>query len=1385
VFVSLALVVALLVSMSVAAPLGADGLPGELVQPAVFGVDLTGDESTRLVFVELELPPMVAEAGGTTLAALETEQASFLTQAARAGLQIQERYRYSRLFNGFSLEVRGSDLQALAKLPGVKAVWPVLQYHVPDLHTSLDMIGAVQAQVLGYDGTGVLVAVIDTGIDYNHPDLGGGWGNRVVGGWDFVGDDFDAGDPGRRTPVPDPDPMDPNGHGTHVAGIIGANGTVKGVAPGVSFLALKVFGRAGSTTADVILAALEMALEEGAHVVNMSLGAAFQWPQYPTAVAADLLVEAGVVVVCSQGNNGTQGLFAGGAPAVGSKVLAVASFDNTHMYLPYFEAPQGTPRGYITMSFSPPLPTEGTSPEVVYVGLGNTEADYAGKDVSGKVVLASRGDMSFAHKEQMARERGAVALLIHNNAPGLFSGTLGAPGTYIPTAGISQADGQALAALIGQGPVRLIWTNERASFPNPTGGLISGFSSWGPTPDLNLKPDLGAPGGSIYSTYPLAMGGYATLSGTSMSAPHVAGAVALLLEAEPSLTPQQVADRFRNTAVPRLHTEGQPWLLSVHRQGAGMIDVLAALNATGTVTPSQVSLGAVTGPRTFVLTVENRGKTAVTYTVSHTPALTTNHAIMSPGLSTAYGSATFPGSIVVEAGSQGTLEVTVTPPTATDRIFGGYIVLTPDDGSPVLRVPYLAFHGDYNLLPALAPGAHGMPWLAELVGSQYFQRASLSISPPDGERAYVLFHLQRQARKVQIEVLEDGTNRSHGLVLDADYVARNSTTTGFFAFEWDGTAPTGPVPAGTYRLRLTALRPLGDPENPAHWDTWTSGPITVTQYILEVEVSGSGTVTRSPEQDVYAPGQEVALTAQPAVGWTFSHWEGDLTGSDNPATIAMDGDKTVTAVFTQLKYTLGVAVTGQGTVTADPDLPEYVHGTQVTLRAVPAVGWGFSHWEGDLTGSDNPATLILDGDKTVTAVFTESEYSLTVTVTGQGSVRRSPDAPRYMHGTTVKLTAVPAVGWKLTRWEGDLTGDGNPATVIMDADKSVTAVFVAVTPAVAEPIVPPPAIPAPPPPVLSGTLTPGTAATFASTDGRVELVVPAGAAATGAQVSLNRVSRLDEPPLPWDWHRVGDMYRLTVTDQAGNPVRQFPTSLTLALAYDRGMLPLGTREEDLRVFYWDETYKAWIALPTRLDRENRRVLASVDHLTVFALLSAPDLKLPTDIAGHWAESHVLRLFSLRAVTGFEDQTFRPDQRVTRLQFTVMLARALGLRPVVPADLPFKDTVPEWAAGYVAAALRAGLVSGFADGTFRGDDPITREQLAAMVVRAAGTVARQPLNFVDAHAISEWARESVEAAVTMGIVKGFEDGTFRPQGTATRAQAATMTSRLLDWMHRRR
>jgi uncharacterized repeat protein (TIGR02543 family) len=199
-------------------------------------------------------------------------------------------------------------------------------------------------------------------------------------------------------------------------------------------------------------------------------------------------------------------------------------------------------------------------------------------------------------------------------------------------------------------------------------------------------------------------------------------------------------------------------------------------------------------------------------------------------------------------------------------------------------------------------------------------------------------------------------------------------------------------------------------------------------------------VTKNPDQVTYDHGTSVQLTAVPAPGYSFVNWSGDATGSTNPLTVTMDGNKNITAHFAINAYTLSITAVN-GSVTKVPDQATYEHGTVVGLTAVPAVGYHFVDWTGDATGSTNPVNVTMDGNKNITANFAINQYALNVAVVGTGTVAKSPDQPLYDHGTNVQLTADAGTGYVFSAWSGDATGSTNPLTVTMDAVKNITATF--------------------------------------------------------------------------------------------------------------------------------------------------------------------------------------------------------------------------------------------------------------------------------------------------------------------------------------------------------
>jgi subtilisin family serine protease len=848
-------------------------------------------EPTGAWFVELTAKPV---ADGGSRAATERQQDRFLAQAEAQGADLDVRYTYDRLWNGLSVSASEADITRLAGSAEVAAVYPVVTVDAPDPATSepamdsaLGMTGADIAQSeLGFTGDGLRVAVIDTGIDIDHPDLGGGGTpgettfptGRVVAGYDFVGDDYNADDTSgayQPNPRPDDNPDDCNGHGSHVAGIVGASGDsaaggVLGVAPDVEFGAYRVFGCGGSTTSDIILAALERAHADDMDVVNMSLGAGFvTWPEYPTATASDALVDAGVVVVASIGNNGAAGTWSAGAPGVGEKVIGVASFDNTEYDARMFTVtPDGREFGYAEATGSPSAPTEGSLP-LSRTGTPASTADActatgALPDLSGTVALIERGTCPFYEKARNAQQAGAAAVILYNNVPGALSPTVAPPSPAdppitIPVVAVSQEDGVELDSRIAAGAATLTWTDETTTIENTTAGLVSSFSSYGMASDLSLKPDLGAPGGLIRSTYPLEGDGYAVISGTSMASPHVAGAVALLLQAHPSLTPAEVRDVLQNSADPADWSliPDAGYLEPAHRQGAGMLDIDDAILSPVAVAPGKLSLGeSEAGPSTQTLTLTNDSDSAVTYELSHADGISTAGAPNNPGFFEGGATVAFSApSVTVPAGGSVSVDVTVTAPAEPALgQYGGWVVLTPAEGQP-LRVPFAGFVGDYQQLPILTDAGAGLPELADVTACQRYVGVNCTMGGqfallPDGatftmtegDYPVVVAHLEHAAQNVSLQLFHakaDGTpGRPYAgrlnTVFSEDYVGRSGAATAFNAYTWDGTRPRGngtdqrvEVPDGRYVLRLTATKPLGDPSNPAHVETWDSPVIVV------------------------------------------------------------------------------------------------------------------------------------------------------------------------------------------------------------------------------------------------------------------------------------------------------------------------------------------------------------------------------------------------------------------------------------------------------------------------------------------------------------------------------------------------------------------------------
>ncbi|MEX0905559.1 MAG: hypothetical protein WD604_02390 [Balneolaceae bacterium] len=221
---------------------------------------------------------------------------------------------------------------------------------------------------------------------------------------------------------------------------------------------------------------------------------------------------------------------------------------------------------------------------------------------------------------------------------------------------------------------------------------------------------------------------------------------------------------------------------------------------------------------------------------------------------------------------------------------------------------------------------------------------------------------------------------------------------------------------------------------------------TTPVYTLTTSISPAESGTITPADGEYDKETVLEVNAEPEEGYLFVRWEGDHSGSINPAFITFNSDKNITAVFVRKEYELTIDVTGEGNVreeiVEEASKTDYEHGTHVQLTAEPDEGWRFVEWEGDLTGSNNPETLIIEDEKNVTAVFEIIELSMNIQIEGEGSVTADPDKSSYQYGEDILLTAEPNEGWRFLEWSGDLSGTEQSVTIEgIDEDKEITAAF--------------------------------------------------------------------------------------------------------------------------------------------------------------------------------------------------------------------------------------------------------------------------------------------------------------------------------------------------------
>ncbi len=656
------------------------------------------DQETVAAFILMQELPLVESFGNINdvpqaetdrLVSRQDELIATIERTVLGGEKLNVRYQFTYLTNAISVRTQFGNLEKIARLSGVKSVYLVPQYEpctvktpifTPSTAPSADGTGVTQARnELGYTGTGMSIAIIDTGLEQDHPSFADApEANENSITEDHVAAVLDRLNAKQARPsltasqlycsekvpyafnyvdtnlITDHSQDYQGYHGTHVAGIAAANAIsstdVVGMAPDAQIVVMKVFGANGGAYDDDIVAALEDALTLGCDAVNLSLGSPCGFTSENPEIDAiyDRIRDYDVVVTIAAGNEGTSGYSntwgydlnktsdpdnaTVGSPSTYTNATSIASADNFALFSNYL-AVENTHLAYLD-AIGPDylfgILDSQPQPYVMIPGMGK-EADYEGLDVEGKIAVVCRGEITFGEKLAFAEAKGAIGMIVYNNEPGMIQiqlyddyGNLpaGVSGE-VPVCSVSMAAGKRLAdavektVTLGEGIV-----------PNEDGGQISSFSSWGAAPDLRLVPDLTGIGGGVMST--AIEGSYESMSGTSMATPQVAGISVLILEYLHEVMPDLAASEYHKLANCLLMSTAQPIIsnfshveASPRQQGAGLVQAYNALTAESYLTVGgdrpKAELyddPAKTGSYCFTFEVHNISNAPQTYSFS-------------------------------------------------------------------------------------------------------------------------------------------------------------------------------------------------------------------------------------------------------------------------------------------------------------------------------------------------------------------------------------------------------------------------------------------------------------------------------------------------------------------------------------------------------------------------------------------------------------------------------------------------------------------------------------------------------------------------------------------------------------------------------------------------
>lgn len=633
-------------------------------------------------------------------------------------VEIRERYVYAA--NGFSIKCDPIIAKKISYLSQVKNISEanIYEKHVKNVRDTYEI--ARIAERYNLKGEGMVVAVLDSGVDHTHKDMnvdkdnvklneekvkeiknkeqityGTYFNEKVPFAYNYADQNLSVRD--KLTERAD------FSHGTHVAGIIGANAKddkgVTGIAPNAQILNMKIFSnnpKNPGADEEKIVKAIEDSVKLGADVINMSFGitAGLQDPSDLQQQAIKAATDKGAIVVAAAGNDAystfpnrdkksiDDGTLS--APGIAEEAIQVGSFENSKLVVNSFIAKlsQNEKRiGYYTSDHDPEALK--ADYDLVDCGLGSKE-DVANLNLDGKIALVKRGDIEFKDKKLNVQAKGAIGAIIYNEDGDnkLLPYISTDEKVLIPTLFISNEDGKFLLDNIKN--IKVNFTNERIVIDSVNGETASEFSSWGPTPNLGLKPDLIAVGGNVYST--MENNSYGNMSGTSMAAPMISGISALLsqkfkADGIKNNLPNYVKTALMNTAEPKIKDDGKPY--SVRLQGAGMVNLEAAVESKVFAKSdgvAKVELKEITNARNIKVDFENNSDDDINFDIEvlgDTFNIDKKSCTVKKGKSSIY--------------------ITITPKVAANEYVDGYIVFKSSNTK--VSLPVLGFNGDWSSLP--------------------------------------------------------------------------------------------------------------------------------------------------------------------------------------------------------------------------------------------------------------------------------------------------------------------------------------------------------------------------------------------------------------------------------------------------------------------------------------------------------------------------------------------------------------------------------------------------------------------------------------------------------------------------------------------------------------